>query len=109
MNDHLPATYAPQLTKFEHDVKELVQRLRETLAFHNIGDMAFDIEVRGRTCAGSATVAYKLSERYGMGTGVTASTIRPCVEEFLRRKGFDTLHAPTELPAPGKAVDEELF
>lgn len=95
----LPADYDHELKSFEGHVKRIASLVRETLAYHNIPDFHFSIDVSGRCSAGSAKLQYRLGERYG--SAVTASTIRPLVEEFLRRKGFDNLHAAVELPPPG--------
>ena len=89
----------------DSSLKSVTQEIRQILANHDIGNFHFKILANGRTAAGDAKMSYSLSE-HGYDP-IEARAVKPMIEEFLRRKGFDLVNAPLELPAPGRAAEDE--
>lgn len=106
MNINTPAPYDQKLKAFERSCVEISCIIREAFAHHNVGHFTFTVKASGRTAAGSSQLEFTIAGDYNH-SSVTGSTIRPIMEEFFHRLGFDNLHAPLELPRPGDEPQEE--
>jgi hypothetical protein len=90
---------APASTMLHRNYVEAVRQVRERLGAANIGNFFFSITAHGRTETGAddVEILYTINDgRYG-NAEVTGDTVDAVCEEFLRRKGWKSRHAPLRL------------
>lgn len=95
MNDE----HVVAIVSFEGAVKREVKRIREALrpaveAKLMINDFGFQIKVSGRVLDGEVKLSYKIGEYDFMAKEVEGDSPNAVVDEFLRRKGWASIHAP---------------
>jgi len=88
MFDHLHAYFT-----------EATQHVRERLGEANISAFHLEIQSKGRTLTGEFLTTYILANEY-YSDKVAGDTLPAVIDEFLRRKGWETRHAPKALPKP---------
>ena len=86
------------IVNFEGHVKRAARRVREALAKDDrIRQLRIDIEISG-PITGELLIVYKLSDGgYNDDSTVKGHSLDSCVEEFMRRKGWDSTHAPKSI------------
>lgn len=87
-----------------HDaIKKAALELRAEFDNKDLGSMTLDIKVSGRI-HGELKISYELCEQYD--AGVKGARLYPVLEEYFRRRGWNTLNAPIALPAPELEVPQ---
>lgn len=85
---------------------EAVKDIRRRLGAENIADMSISLSAEGRTLSGDVKLEYSIGDRWGAGI-VKGHSLEKCVEEYIRRHGWNERHAPKCLPAIGEPGFED--
>ena len=83
------------IVSFEGALKRESKRIRKELSkVETLSEFKIDIEISGRVHDGDVKLEYALSRSaYGSGK-VTGDNIQAVLDEFLRRNGWEAVHAP---------------
>ena len=81
----------------EDTVLSITKLLREIFDQENIASINFLIQAEGRV-RGDLKITYKLTDANYDGNSVKGAQLVPILEEFFRRRGWQSKNDPKELP-----------
>ena len=90
----------PTWEQVEVHVKHIVQELREKFQANNENSLLFEIVASGRP-DGEIKITYKLADSEYGSNKVKAFSLRPCLDEFFRRKTWTSRNEPLALAYDG--------
>ena len=96
--------------KLEKAIIDALIDLRAAYAAEDIGQLFFNIEVRGHTMRDELSVEFKLGKSsYEDSSVVCGGRIASTLEEFFHRNGYRQRNTPLCLPAATTSTDEIEF
>ena len=79
------------IVSFEGALKREVKRIRKELQkVDSLSSMRIDIEVSGPVHSGDIRIQFCVGSGYG--NNVKGDSLNACVDEFLRRNGWEAIH-----------------
>lgn len=92
MNEHTVA-----IVSFEGALKREIKRVREELKkAESLSTFKVEITASGRINDGEVKLTFRVSDEYGSGS-VKGDGMQACLDEYLRRNGWEKVHAAKAL------------
>tara|TARA_Y100000310_G_scaffold327344_1_gene393551 strand:+ start:651 stop:953 length:303 start_codon:yes stop_codon:yes gene_type:complete len=83
---------------FKESIESMVRTLREEMQVaETCTDFYFRVDATGRLHDGDIRISYQVGEDCYTGEHVKGNDPRICLEEYLRRHGWDTVNAPLSI------------
>lgn len=97
-------------SELERAIVPTIAAIRKALGEHNISEMRFDVEARGRTLSGDVNIEFCLgASTYASdsSSGARGGRLYEVVREMVHRYGWSKRNAALCLPAGRTSVEEE--